>query len=102
MEVGVKTNGVGSYTVLTPLQALTPTPYAMFANTASNVLGVVPAAQLSGTVAEAHIDAAVARNSGVMPIVLANGGATRIVMWPQPAGRRAAMTTQANRVVAGR
>jgi hypothetical protein len=75
MEVGVKTNGAGSYTVLTPLQALTPTPYAMFANSASNVLGVVPAAQLSGTVAEARIDAAVARNSGIMPIVLANDGA---------------------------
>ena len=75
MEVGVKTNGAGIYTVLSPLQALTPTPYAMFANSASNVLGVVPAAQLSGTVPEAHIDAAVARNSGIMPIVLANDGA---------------------------
>ena len=34
---------------MTPLQELTPTPYAIFANTASNLSGKLQAAQLSGT-----------------------------------------------------
>ncbi len=117
LEVDVKTNGAGSYTVLAPLQPLTPTPYAIFANSVSNILGAVPAAQLSGavpsasfsgtyanavilnnaanrftgngagltslnasaltsgTVADARIDPAVARDSEIMPTVLANDGA---------------------------
>jgi hypothetical protein len=52
LEVDVRTNNPGNtllYTPLTPLQALTPTPYAVFANTASNLLGVLPTTQLSGT-----------------------------------------------------
>lgn len=48
LEVDVKTNLAGSYTVLSPLQALTPAPYAVFAGTASNLSGTLPAAQLSG------------------------------------------------------
>jgi hypothetical protein len=116
LEVDVKTNGSASYTVLTPLQPLTPTPYAIFANSVSNILGVVPASQLSGvvpsasfsgtyanavilnnaanrftgngsgltslnasaltsgTVADARIDTVVARDSEIMPTVLANDG----------------------------
>jgi hypothetical protein len=45
LQIEVKTNGSVGYTTLNPLQALTPTPYAMFANTASNVSGTVSAAQ---------------------------------------------------------
>lgn len=55
LEVDVRTNGAGSYTVLSPLQALTPTPYAIFANSASNLLGVLSAAQLSGAVANGNL-----------------------------------------------
>jgi len=47
LEVDVKTNGGTSYSVLTPLQAVAPTPYALFATTASNVSGTVSAAQIS-------------------------------------------------------
>ncbi len=39
LAMSVRSNGVGSYTAMTPLQELNPTPYAMFANTAGNVLG---------------------------------------------------------------
>jgi hypothetical protein len=46
LEVDVRTNGATDYTTLAPLQALTPTPYAIFANGASNVLGVVANANL--------------------------------------------------------
>lgn len=55
LEVDVKTNGAGSYTALSPLQALTPTPYAIMANSASNLLGSVPAAQLSGAIPSAQL-----------------------------------------------
>ncbi len=57
LEVDVRTNGAGSYTALSPLQALTPTPYAIMANAASNLLGVLPAGQISGTIASAALPA---------------------------------------------
>jgi hypothetical protein len=46
----VRSNGVGSYTGLTPLRKLTPTPYAIFATTSSNVSGTPPASQITGTI----------------------------------------------------
>lgn len=49
LQIAVRTNGVGSFTNLSPRQHLTPVPYAIFANTASNLLGSVAATQLSGT-----------------------------------------------------
>lgn len=68
LEVDVCTNGLGVYTALSPLQAVTPTPYAIFANTAGNVSGTVSAAQLSGTVPDAGLNGtytgAVALNNG--------------------------------------
>lgn len=50
LEIGVETNGVNTFTTLAPRQQLTPTPYAIFAHTASNLLGTLPAVQLSGVV----------------------------------------------------
>lgn len=55
LQVDVKTNGAASYATLVPLQALTPTPYAIFANGASNLFGEVGAAQLSGTIASPQL-----------------------------------------------
>jgi hypothetical protein len=49
LEIGVRTNGASGFTTLSPRQRLTPTPYAIFANTASNLSGTLPAAQLAGT-----------------------------------------------------
>ena len=48
IEVDVRTNG-GSFENLNPLQPVLPTPYAMFANTASNLSGTISSANLSGT-----------------------------------------------------
>jgi hypothetical protein len=48
LEIAVRTNGGVSFVVLTPRQALTPTPYAIFANSASNLLGALSPSQLSG------------------------------------------------------
>lgn len=57
LEVGVKTNNFANFTVLNPLQQLTPAPYAIMANSASNLLGALPAAQLSGAIANNNLPA---------------------------------------------
>lgn len=58
LQVDVKTNNAASYTTLTPLQALTPAPYAIFANTASNLSGTLAVVQLSGTLLPAQLSGA--------------------------------------------
>ena len=63
LAIAVRTNNTGSYASLLPLQQLTPTPYAIFANTASNVSGTVSAGQLSGTVPLAQLPGAVLTNN---------------------------------------
>jgi hypothetical protein len=42
-------DGAQGFAALSPAQNLTPSPYAIFAGSASNLLGNLPAAQLSGT-----------------------------------------------------
>ena len=63
LQIGVRTNGVGGFNALSPRQQLTPAPYAIMANTASNLLGTLPAAQLSGTVPLAQLPGAVVTNN---------------------------------------
>jgi hypothetical protein len=63
LDVGVRTNGSSSFTDLTPRQPLTPAPYAVFANTASNLSGSVPVAQLSGIIPLALLPSAVVTNN---------------------------------------
>jgi hypothetical protein len=46
LDISVRTNGSAAFMNLSPRQPLTPTPYASFANTASNVTGVIPPASL--------------------------------------------------------
>ena len=56
LQIGVRTNGgTNSFTTLAPRQPLTPTPYAVFANTASNLSGTLPSAQLTGALPSAQI-----------------------------------------------
>jgi trimeric autotransporter adhesin len=43
------------YLPMTPRQQLTPAPYAIFANTASNLSGTLPTAQLNGTVLNSQL-----------------------------------------------
>jgi hypothetical protein len=47
LQIGVETNGVSSFTTLTPRQQLTPTPYAIYAENANNLSGTLPASQLT-------------------------------------------------------
>jgi photosystem II stability/assembly factor-like uncharacterized protein len=49
LDIAVRAVGVTNFTVLFPRQQLTPTPYAIFANSASNLVGNLAAAQLTGT-----------------------------------------------------
>jgi hypothetical protein len=63
LQLDVRTNGGDTFTTLLPRQPLLPTPYAIMANTASNVLGNVAASQLSGAIALAQLPAAVITNN---------------------------------------
>jgi photosystem II stability/assembly factor-like uncharacterized protein len=50
LDIGVRTNGsTSAFIILSPRQLLTPVPYAIFANTASNLSGSLPSSQLAGT-----------------------------------------------------
>ena len=50
LQIGVQTNGLtNAFITLFPRQPILPAPYAIFANTASNLLGTLAATQLSGT-----------------------------------------------------
>ncbi len=49
LEIAVQKDG-GAFTILAPRQPLTPTPYAIFANTASNVSGTISSLQLPANV----------------------------------------------------
>ncbi len=64
LEIDVKTNAASGYSNLNPLQPLTPTPYAVFANTASNLNGTIQAQQLAGAVSLAQLPRAVVTNNG--------------------------------------
>ncbi len=56
LEIGVRSNGNGGFVTLVPRQQLTPTPYAMFANTASNVVGAINGNLIAaGTIGAAQI-----------------------------------------------
>jgi len=57
LEINVRTNGGGPFTTLSPRQLLTPAPYAIAAHTASNLLGALPAGQISGTIPNASLPA---------------------------------------------
>ena len=52
LQIGVETNGASTFTTLAPRQQLTPTPYAIYAESANatNLSGTLPLAQLPGVV----------------------------------------------------
>ena len=68
LEIAVRTNGGASFSPLIPLQPVTPAPYAMFADWASNLSGTLPAAQLRGAIAGGNLPAGILSNnaSGVV------------------------------------
>jgi hypothetical protein len=60
LDIAVRTNAGSGFTALSPRQQLTAAPYAVFANTASNLNGTLAASQLTGTVAIDRLPATVA------------------------------------------
>lgn len=48
LDIWARPTGGGGFVELSPRQSVTPAPYAVFANAASNVLGIVPASQING------------------------------------------------------
>ena len=72
LQIQVRTNGNGTFSPLTPRQTLTPTPYAIYATSASNVLGTVAAAQISGTVPAADLNGV--SGTGLTGVALLAGG----------------------------
>ena len=72
LEISVRTNGSGTFITLSPRQLLTPTPYAI---TASNLTGVLPAAQLSGAIANGNLPANATFAGAVAASSLAGNGA---------------------------
>jgi len=57
VEIAARTNGAAAFTTLAPRQPIQPVPYAIMANSASNLLGTLPAGQLTGTVANGALPA---------------------------------------------
>src|SRR5271157_304774 len=53
VEIGVRSNGSGAFTKLSPLQPITPTPYAIAAGSAINAL-TVAASNITGVVSLAQ------------------------------------------------
>ncbi len=63
LELDVRTNGATAFTALFPLQPIRPVPYAIMAGSASNLLGTLPATNLTGTIAVAQLSASVLTNA---------------------------------------
>ena len=58
LEIGVRTNGsVASYAILSPLQAVTPTPYAIFSSNAQLLNGLSPTSFAPATGSSAYAPA---------------------------------------------
>jgi hypothetical protein len=58
LQMGVRTNGGGAFIGMSPRPEVTPTPYSIFAGTASNLSGTLPASQLSGIIPSADMSGA--------------------------------------------
>ena len=68
LEIAVRTNGTGVFTVLAPRQKISAAPYAI---TAGNMTGTLAAGQLSGTISPANIGVA-----SITSTMLATGSVT--------------------------
>lgn len=62
LQLGVRTNGATTFVEVNPLQPLTPTPHALFADSASNVLGALSSSQLTGTIPTTQLPSGLVTN----------------------------------------
>jgi hypothetical protein len=70
LEIGVRTNAVGAFSVLSPRQQLSATPYAL---RAANFSGAVATTQLTGTILPANI-----ADGSLTSVMLASNAVTRL------------------------
>ncbi len=70
LEIAVRTNGGSSFIILTPRQAVTPVPKALFSGTAAVYSGPVSASQLTGTIPLSLLPAGLITN-GASSVTLA-------------------------------
>ena len=69
LEIAVTTNAAKNFSTLAPRQQLTPVPYAVFANTASNLNGVISGSQITaGSIGSTQLGA-----NAVQAANIANG-----------------------------
>jgi hypothetical protein len=59
LEIGIGTNAI--FITLSPRQKITRSPYAIMAHSSSNLLGTVPATQLTGALSDAQLSTNVAK-----------------------------------------
>ena len=76
LQIGVRTNGGSAFTLLTPLQPILPVPYAIMANSASNLLGTLPASQISGSFPASQLSGTVPDGRLSSNVALLNGNQT--------------------------
>jgi hypothetical protein len=90
LDISVRTNGNSAFTGLLPRQPLTPAPYAVFANTASNLSGTLPTAQLSGTFPAGQLSGPIPL--GQLPAGLVTNNASSVNLNGAFAGNAGALT----------
>src|ERR1039457_1682143 len=82
LEIGVRTNGDGDFATLSPRQALTASPYAIFAGTSANVASGSVVTSLNGlkddVTLEAGNNVSLTPNGNTLTIAAATGGGSRI------------------------
>lgn len=89
-------DGVQGFTALNPPQALTPAPVAVFANTASNLLGTLPASQLTGSVPATSLSGPVpAASLTTVPAASLTGSVPAASLTSVPAGSLTGTIAQA-------
>jgi hypothetical protein len=67
-------DGVNGFAELNPPQNLTPTPYAIMADSASNLLGTLPTTQLTGTLPASQVSGSVSNSQLVNSSLTVNAG----------------------------
>jgi hypothetical protein len=72
VEIAARTNGAASFTTLSPRQPVQPVPYAIMANSASNLLGTLPAGQIVGALPPLQL------GSGTANINISGSAATAV------------------------
>jgi endosialidase-like protein/Regulator of Chromosome Condensation (RCC1) repeat protein len=76
LEIAVQPKNGGGFTTLSPRQVILPVPGAVFASSASNLLGTLPTAQLSGTIAAGNITGAISVSQ--LPATVVTNGASGV------------------------